>query len=80
MAEAKVTGFGRVLIAQSYRAGKTYAIQSSGLGSLEPNTLVLGWPTKWRDEGHDDNAEVNFAFSTNHKLVSSIKKVLNCRY
>ena len=53
-----MTGFGRVLIANSYRQGKTYAIQSSGLGSLEPNTLVLGWPTKWREEGHDDNAEV----------------------
>jgi len=59
MRETKVTGFGRVLIAKSYREGKTYAIQSSGLGSLEPNTLVLGWPTKWRDEGHDDSVEVN---------------------
>lgn len=58
MAEAKVIGFGRVLIAPSYREGKTYAIQSSGLGSLEPNTVVLGWPTKWRVPGHEDNAEV----------------------
>lgn len=61
MAEAKVTGFGRVLIANSYREGKTYAIQSSGLGSLEPNTLVLGWPTKWREEGHYDDAEVKLS-------------------
>lgn len=59
MAEAKVIGFGRVLRANSYREGKTYAIQSSGLGSLEPNTVVIGWPTKWREEGHEDNAEVD---------------------
>jgi len=58
MSEAKVTGFGRVLCANSYREGKSYAIQSSGLGSLEPNTVFLGWPTKWREEGHEDNAEV----------------------
>lgn len=58
MAEAKVTGFGRVLIANSYREGKNYAIQCSGLGSLEPNTVVLGWPTKWREQGHDDDAQV----------------------
>lgn len=31
MAAAKVTGFGRVLISPTYREGKTYAIQSSGL-------------------------------------------------
>lgn len=60
MAAAKVTGFGRVLISPTYREGKTYAIQSSGLGSLEPNTLVLGWPTKWQDVGHQDSAEVQF--------------------
>ena len=60
MAAANVTGFGRVLISPTYREGKTYAIQSSGLGSLEPNTLVLGWPTKWQDVGHQDSAEVQF--------------------
>ncbi|XP_024400955.1 uncharacterized protein [Physcomitrium patens] len=78
MAEAKVTGFGRVLIAQSYRAGKTYAIQSSGLGSLEPNTLVLGWPTKWRDEGHDDNAEILLETLTECRAVD--KAVLLCMH
>ena len=67
MSEAKVIGFGRVLCANSYREGKSYAIQSSGLGSLEPNTVVLGWPTKWAEEGHADNAEVHLPFfSTNH--------------
>lgn len=61
MNEAKVIGFGRVLVAPTYREGKTYAIQSSGLGSLEPNTLVLGWPTKWLDERHEDSAQVGIS-------------------
>lgn len=78
MAEAKVTGFGRILIAQSYRAGKTYAVQSSGLGSLEPNTLVLGWPTKWREEGHGDNAEILLETLTECRVVD--KAVLLCMH
>jgi amino acid transporter len=78
MAEAKVTGFGRVLCANSYREGKSYAIQSSGLGSLEPNTVVLGWPTKWRDEGHQDNAEVLLETLTECRAVD--KAVLLCMH
>jgi hypothetical protein len=58
MSTAKVTGFAKVLVAPTFRVGKTYAIQSSGLGSLEPNTLVMGWPSKWREEGHENSAEV----------------------
>lgn len=78
MAEAKVIGFGRVLIAPSYREGKTYAIQSSGLGSLEPNTVVLGWPTKWRVPGHEDNAEVLLETLTECRAVD--KAVLLCMH
>jgi len=59
MSTAKVTGFAKVLVAPTFRVGKTYAIQSSGLGSLEPNTLVMGWPSKWREEGHENSAEVS---------------------
>ncbi|CAK9238252.1 unnamed protein product [Sphagnum troendelagicum] len=57
MNEAKVTGFGRVLVSPCFREGKTYAIQASGLGSLEPNTLVMGWPNKWREQGKKHCAE-----------------------
>ncbi len=58
MNEAKVTGFGRVLVSPCFREGKTYAIQASGLGSLEPNTLVMGWPDKWREQGKKHCAKV----------------------
>ncbi|EFJ12492.1 hypothetical protein SELMODRAFT_425250 [Selaginella moellendorffii] len=58
MQAAQVTGFSRVFVAPSYREGKTYAIQSSGLGSLEPNTLLLGWPKNWRNGEEKNSAEV----------------------
>lgn len=74
MNASKVTGFGRVLIAPTYREGKTYAIQSSGLGSLEPNTLVQGWPTKWREPGHEDTAEVKLC------ILSASCPFLQSRY
>lgn len=59
MEHEKVAGFARALVASSYRQGKTCAIQTGGLGSLEPNTLLLGWPDKWQETGHRDSGEVS---------------------
>lgn len=59
MQKLNVQGFVRVLVASNYREGKSFAIQSSGLGALEPNTLLLGWPNEWHQEGHYHNAEVS---------------------
>ncbi|KAJ7563353.1 hypothetical protein O6H91_03G106500 [Diphasiastrum complanatum] len=58
MQAAGLTGFARVLVAQSYRQAKSYIIQSSGIGSLEPNTVLLGWPKKWRHDKHKDRAPI----------------------
>ncbi|BBN10036.1 protein MpCCC2 [Marchantia polymorpha subsp. ruderalis] len=76
MQAANVTGFTRVLVAPSYKEGKTYAIQSSGLGGLEPNTLVLGWPNNWREDEHYHNSEVMLEILTECKAVD--KAVLLC--
>ncbi|CAM6087999.1 unnamed protein product [Calypogeia fissa] len=76
MQAANVTGFARVLVAPSYREGKSYAIQSSGLGALEPNTLVLGWPNKWYEEGHYHSAQVMLEILDECKAVN--KAVVLC--
>ncbi|KAG0621679.1 hypothetical protein M758_3G040000 [Ceratodon purpureus] len=77
MADANVTGFAKVMVAPTYREGKTYAIQSSGLGSLEPNTLILGWPMKWRDEGdYEESAEILLETLSECRAVD--KAVLLC--
>ena len=52
MAEENVLGFPHVMVAPSYRVGKSMVIQGVGLGGLEPNTVLLGWPHNWRAGGH----------------------------
>jgi hypothetical protein len=70
MEHEKVAGFARALVAPSYRLGKTCAIQTGGLGSLEPNTLLLGWPHKWQETGHRDSGEVSYTrFLLDGKLL-----------
>ncbi|KAL2631043.1 hypothetical protein R1flu_015729 [Riccia fluitans] len=76
MQAASVTGFARVLVAPSYKEGKSYAIQSSGLGGLEPNTVVLGWPNNWREEEHYHSSEVMLEILSECKAIN--KAVLLC--
>jgi potassium/chloride transporter 4/5/6 len=61
LAGANVRGFAHVVVAPSYRAGKSFAIQGLGFGGLEPNTVLLGWPRRndydYDDEGDDDDDE-----------------------
>ena len=44
----KIQGFCQVLVASDVAAGLTQAVQSSGLGGLKPNTVLLAWPDSWR--------------------------------
>ncbi|KAJ7516469.1 hypothetical protein O6H91_22G059400 [Diphasiastrum complanatum] len=78
MVEAKVTGFARILVAPTYREGKMYAIQSSGLGALEPNTVLLGWPTKWHEEEHKDHAMI--LLETLKECKAAERAVLLCMH
>jgi potassium/chloride transporter 4/5/6 len=36
-----------------------YLIQSSGLGGLEPNTILLSWPNQWENDELKSNRFVN---------------------
>ncbi|XP_072743132.1 solute carrier family 12 member 6 isoform X4 [Anoplolepis gracilipes] len=46
--EEKVKGFVEVLVAKSAVDGLSSLIQTTGLGGLKPNTVILGWPYGWR--------------------------------
>lgn len=49
MKEEKVKGFMKVITAEDVKEGISFLIQASGLGALEPNTVLLAWPENWRE-------------------------------
>ena len=46
--EEKVKGFVEVLVARNIVDGLSSLIQTTGLGGMKPNTVILGWPYRWR--------------------------------
>ena len=48
MASHKVKGFQQVLVSKDTSDGISSLIQTTGLGGLRHNTIVLGWPYGWR--------------------------------
>ncbi|XP_043952884.1 solute carrier family 12 member 6-like isoform X3 [Gambusia affinis] len=48
MEKERVKGFVQCIVAQKPREGISHMIQSSGLGGMKPNTVVMGWPHTWR--------------------------------
>ncbi|CAJ1085899.1 solute carrier family 12 member 6-like isoform X1 [Xyrichtys novacula] len=48
MEKERVKGFCQCIVAQKPRDGISHMIQSSGLGGMKPNTVVMGWPHAWR--------------------------------
>ncbi|XP_061525662.1 solute carrier family 12 member 6-like isoform X4 [Phycodurus eques] len=48
MDKERVKGFCQCIVAQKAREGISHMIQSSGLGGMQPNTVVMGWPHAWR--------------------------------
>ncbi|KAJ3585308.1 hypothetical protein NHX12_014029 [Muraenolepis orangiensis] len=48
MDKERVKGFCQCIVAQKPRDGISHMIQSSGLGGMTPNTVVMGWPHAWR--------------------------------
>lgn len=48
MDHERVKGFTQCIVAQKPHEGISHMIQSSGLGGMKPNTVVMGWPQAWR--------------------------------
>ncbi|VVC95186.1 unnamed protein product, partial [Leptidea sinapis] len=53
MEEEKVKGFTDVLVAHSIADGLSHLVQTTGLGGLKPNTVIVGWPYGWRQSEDD---------------------------
>ncbi|XP_069507469.1 solute carrier family 12 member 5 isoform X2 [Ambystoma mexicanum] len=50
METEKAKGFCQVVISSNIRDGISHLIQSSGLGGLQHNTVLVGWPRNWRQK------------------------------
>jgi potassium/chloride transporter 4/5/6 len=48
MDEERVKGFVDVLVTSNVTDGLSHLIQTTGLGGMKPNTVILGWPYGWR--------------------------------
>ncbi|XP_053986701.1 solute carrier family 12 member 4 isoform X2 [Hylaeus volcanicus] len=46
--EEKVKGFVDVLVARNIVDGLSSLVQTTGLGGMKPNTVILGWPYGWK--------------------------------
>ncbi|XP_023327909.1 solute carrier family 12 member 4 isoform X2 [Eurytemora carolleeae] len=53
----QVKGFPEVVVNESITDGICHMIQTSGLGGMKPNTVILGWPNTWRKK-EDDGTQV----------------------
>ncbi|XP_067626906.1 solute carrier family 12 member 6 isoform X2 [Eurosta solidaginis] len=51
MDDEKVKGFCDVLVSRDIGEGLSSVIQTIGLGGMKPNTVIIGWPYSWRQEG-----------------------------
>ncbi|MCA9321045.1 MAG: amino acid permease, partial [Planctomycetes bacterium] len=56
ISEQEVTAFSAIVVAESVGEGITSLVQAHGLGGLEPNTVLLGWPTN--PERHREFSEL----------------------
>lgn len=66
-------GFCQVVISSNLRDGVSHLIQSGGLGGLQHNTVLVGWPRNWRQkEDHQTwrNFIGNAAVCTQRRVVA----------
>ncbi|EDO35443.1 predicted protein [Nematostella vectensis] len=49
MKEEKVKGFMKIVTSENVKQGISFLIQGSGLGGLDPNTVLLAFPENWRE-------------------------------
>ncbi|XP_073999201.1 solute carrier family 12 member kcc isoform X3 [Rhodnius prolixus] len=70
MDEERVKGFVDVLVASDIAEGISYLIQTTGLGGMKPNTVILGWPYSWRNSENE---------RTWHTFLKSVRNVAAAR-
>ncbi|XP_066065034.1 solute carrier family 12 member 4-like [Chamaea fasciata] len=60
LARAGARGFVQILVTPEPGAGLAALVQGVGLGALRPNTVLLGWPRRWRQQPDPARAARDF--------------------
>lgn len=58
MDEERVKGFCDVLVSRDITEGLSHLVQTTGIGGMKPNAVVLGWPYGWRQSEDDRTWQV----------------------
>lgn len=66
--EEKMSAFSKVVIAKDFEQGVTSLLQGSGLGNLQPNTLMIEWGSGWLRD-HDFPHTVQQALEMEANLI-----------
>ncbi|VDM62760.1 unnamed protein product [Angiostrongylus costaricensis] len=64
MKKNKIKGFGDVLLTEDITEGVSCLIQTSGLGALRHNTVMISWPEQWNTE---------HSWHVGHRFVSALR-------
>lgn len=73
MEEEKVKGFVDVLVSKDISEGLSSLVQTTGLGGMKPNTVILGWPYSWRHSEDDSSWQL---FLKTVRTVSAARMAL----
>ncbi|KHJ92101.1 hypothetical protein OESDEN_08019 [Oesophagostomum dentatum] len=66
MKKNKIKGFGDVLVTENMIEGVSCLVQTSGLGALRHNTVMISWPESWNTE---------HSWHVGHRFVSALRAI-----
>ncbi|KAM4810554.1 solute carrier family 12 member 6 isoform 3-T3 [Rhinophrynus dorsalis] len=73
MEQERVKGFCQVVVAQKQKEGLSHLIQSCGLGGMRHNTVIMGWPSSWRQS---DDSRAWKTFITTVRVTTAARQAL----
>ncbi|KAE8633863.1 hypothetical protein XENTR_v10002124 [Xenopus tropicalis] len=73
MEQEKVKGFCQVVVAQKLKEGLSHLIQSCGLGGMRHNTVIMSWPSSWRQS---DDSRAWKSFITTIRVTTAARQAL----
>lgn len=73
--EERMSAFSKVVVAKDFEQGVTSLLQGSGLGNLQPNTLMIEWGSGWlRDHDFPSTVHQALEMETNLLVYSKAKE------